>query len=290
MYLGIDIGGTKVALRAELDDETVRESVFRWGGTADDVRELRRHVGVFLAGGPVPRGVGVALPATVDEAGRVTAWPNRPSWTGVRVRSLFASLLPMTRTRFGDDGDLAAVAEATAAGVRHAVYVGVGTGIGGGIVLDGRSCPGPGRGSCELGHIVVDRSGPVCGCGRRGCLQAVASGPAVLRSAGRRRGAAVTYEELVRGAAAGAGWACGALDDAAAALATALIGVAELVRPDRLLVGGGFAAGLPGFAGLIAGRVARLGRPGHPAPPVQPAALGGLSSLYGAVLAAKNLA
>jgi kanosamine 6-kinase len=293
IYLGIDIGGTKVALRAELTDGTVRETAFRWAVTArsdDDMRELRTQVAHVLAGfGPLG-GVGIALPATVDGNGTVTAWPNRPSWTGLDLRSLLADLFPTTSARFGDDGDLAAVAEAAAAGVRNVVYVGVGTGIGGGIVLDGRSCPGLGRGSCELGHIVVDRDGPSCVCGRRGCLQAAASGPAVLRAAGRTPGTEVTFDELVRGHVAGASWASTAIDHAAEVLATALVGVAELVRPDLLVVGGGFAARLPGFVDGIADRVAGLARPGHPTPPVRPAALGGLSSLHGAVLAAKGLA
>ncbi|MBZ6080519.1 ROK family protein [Streptomyces olivaceus] len=293
MHLGIDIGGSKVALRAESSDGAVRETSFRWSGAsrrADDVRELTAHITDMTGGRSRLRGVGIALPATVDAGGIVSAWPNRPWWTGLDLRALLRDLFPATGVRFGDDGDLAAVAEAAAAGVRDAVYVGVGTGIGGGIVSGGRSLPGPDRGSCELGHVVVDRSGPLCTCGRRGCLQAEASGPAVLRAAARTLGREVTYDELVRGRAADAPWACAALDHAAAVLATALVGAAELVRPELLVVGGGFAAGLPGFVTGVADRVAELARPGHPTPPVRPAVLGGLSSLHGAVLAARGLA
>ncbi|MEU8825808.1 ROK family protein [Streptomyces sp. NPDC048636] len=289
----MDIGGSKVALRVELTDGAVREAAFRWTATSrsvdDDVRELRAHVAGVVADQASLQGVGLALPAAVDTDGIVTAWPNRPWWLGLDLRSLLSDLFPVTGARFGDDGDLAAVAETVAIGVRDVVYVGVGTGIGGGIVLDGRSCPGLDRGSCELGHMVVDRSGPPCVCGRRGCLQAEASGPAVLRAAGRALGTEVTYDELVRGWAAGAPWACEAIGHAAAVLATGLVSVAELVRPELLVVGGGFAAELPGFVTAIADRVAELARPGHPTPRVRPAVLGGLSSLHGAVLAARGL-
>ena len=92
-------------------------------------------------------------------------------------------------------GNVAALAEAHAAGRPDLLYLGVGTGVGGGIVLGGRLLPGPSRGSCEIGHLIVDRSAARCDCGRRGCVQSVASGPAVLRRAARGRGAEVTFAE-----------------------------------------------------------------------------------------------
>ncbi|UOZ02739.1 ROK family protein [Amycolatopsis sp. WQ 127309] len=289
--MGIDIGGTKVAFRTEREKTgEVTEFSVTWpdpaAGAAADLRLLGAQVAKLP---PRITAVGVSVPATVDRTGRVVAWPGRPSWTGVDFGAALRSLFPGVPACFADDGDLAAIAEARAAHCADLVYFGVGTGVGGGIVLDGRPWPGLARASCELGHVVVDRSGTRCDCGRRGCVQAVASGPATLRRAARTRGAAVTAAQLRDGIAAGAPWAVSAVTESAGALAAAVVSVGELCDPALVLIGGGFAAGVPGFVPLVAEEVRRLARPGHEPAPVRPAVLGGLSSLHGAVLAARDL-
>ncbi|GAA4873617.1 ROK family protein [Saccharopolyspora cebuensis] len=288
--LGIDIGGTKVAFRAA-DGRAPYESAVRWSDSGD----VRRDLAVLRAGalaaraaaGP-PGGVGIALPATVDGAGRVTSWPNRPGWVGLDWHGALGELFPDVPVRTADDGDLAALAEADHAGSTDVLYFGVGTGIGGGAVLDGRPLPGPRRGSCEIGHVIADPAGPRCDCGRRGCLQALASGPATLRYAGELRGGETGYEELRAAWRSGQEWAVTAVRRSCTALATVAIGTAELLHPELVLVGGGFAAGLPGFADVVAECVAELARPGQPVPRVGAAGLGGLSSLHGAVLLARQ--
>ena len=251
---------------------------------ADKVLELRRYWREPI------QAVGVAMPAKLDGSGRVLAWPGRPGWCGVELWTSLRTLFPGSEVRCADDGDLAAVAEARAVGCAELVYIGVGTGIGGGIVSGGRSFPGRARGSCEIGHVVVDHCGTGCDCGRRGCLQAVASGPATLRRAAELRGNDVTFPEFRRAVLAGRPWAVSALEDSAAALAAAIISLDELLHPSLVLIGGGFAAPLPCLVETVSAEVARLARPGSPPPPVQPAVLGGLSSLRGAVLAARGLA
>ena len=287
--LGVDVGGTKVAARLEAGG-AVREASAPWpaGGVEADLALLAALV-ADLVGDDRVDGVGVAMPATTDPAGRLVAWPGRPSWTGLDLPAALGAALPRAPMRWADDGDLAALAESAHAGVPDLVYLGVGTGVGGGIVLGGRVLPGPERGSCELGHLVVDLAGPVCDCGRRGCLQALASGPAIMRAAGRLRGAPVDAAALRAAWECRDGWAETALTTAAAALATAIVGAGELVRPALGLVGGGFAAAFEGFVELVASQTAARGRPGHPAPPVRAAALGGLSSLYGAVELAREV-
>ncbi|MFB0619041.1 ROK family protein [Streptomyces sp. AGS-58] len=289
--LGVDIGGTKVAFRAETGDGRVEESTFTWGPHRDagrDLAELAAHLRQSSALTDV-RAVGVALPATVGPGERITAWPSRPAWTGLAVGPALRELFPGAAVAWADDGDLGALAEADAAGCPHLLYVGVGTGVGGGLVLDGALCPGPGRGSFEIGHLVVDQDGPDCVCGRRGCLQATASGPATLARAARLRGRPVTFDALRDGLSDHLPWAEAALDRTARALATAIAGVGELVRPERALLGGGFAAGIPALLDTVAAHLTALGRPGHPTPPLTPARLGGLSSLRGALLLARRL-
>lgn len=293
-FLGIDIGGTKVALRAEHEGSAeVSEYSFAWPGpgldVAEDLRLLRERVVVTVPQESITA-AGVSVPATVDSAGKVVAWPVRPSWVGLDFGAELRAIFPGVPVCFADDGDLAAVAEARAADCADLLYVGVGTGIGGGIVLDGRPCPGLTRASCELGHVVVTGSGEVCDCGRRGCVQAAASGPATLRRAARAHGGDVTAARLRYGIEAGESWAVSAVTKSAEALAALIVTVAELCAPNLALIGGGFAAGIPALVPLVAEEVGRLTRLGHEPPPVRPALLGGLSSLHGAVLAARDLA
>lgn len=291
-HLGIDVGGTKVALRTRGAAGTDTDSVFRWPAARTveaDLAALAKGVRTLVDTGPgTVEAVGVAMPATLDAHGRVVTWPSRPFWQGVDLPGELARLIPDTRVSCADDGDLAALAEADAANCADLVYLGVGTGIGGGIVLDGHLVPGIGRGSCEVGHTIVDRSGERCDCGRRGCLQAVASGPATLRRAARLRGEPVEFAALKGGVAAAEPWARTAVDETCAALAAAAVSLAELVRPQQVVVGGGFAAGLDGLVGSVAAHAERLARPGVPAPQVRGARLGGLSSLSGALLLART--
>ncbi|MFG3683377.1 ROK family protein [Micromonospora chalcea] len=289
--LGIDVGGTKVALHAEAPGRPAYDRTFRWprgaADPADDLTVLAVEVDRLLdRWGPVDA-VGVAMPATTDTGGTVTTWPGRPAWAGLDLTGALRRLFPDAATAVADDGDLAALAEARCAGADDVVYLGVGTGIGGGVVLAGR--PVPGRSSAEIGHMVVALDGERCDCDRHGCLQSVASGPATLRRAAARRGGEVGFDDLRAGLDGREPWAVAAVEESCRALAAAVVSLGEILDPALAIVGGGFAAGLPGFVPLVAQRARRAGRPGRPAPPVRPAALGGLSSLHGAVELARDL-
>ncbi|WP_103350665.1 ROK family protein [Amycolatopsis sp. CA-128772] len=294
MYLGIDVGGTKVAFRAETDGGPADESAFGWAprhSVARDLVQLAGHVAELRARLPAPlRAVGVAMPGTIGPDGRIAAWPSRPEWTGLALDPALRGLFPEAAVAWADDGDLGALAEARAAECDNLLYVGVGTGVGGGLVLHGEPCPGSARGSFELGHVVVELDGPPCVCGRRGCLQAIASGPATLDSAARLRGAAVSFDDLRHALGDGQPWAVSAVRRTARALAAAVTSVQELVHPDRVILGGGFAAGIPELVGWVSEHLTEFARPGQRPLPAAPAALGGLSSLRGAVSLARLIA
>nr|AXL06133.1 kanamycin kinase [uncultured bacterium] len=286
-HLGIDVGGTKVAFRVETGGVCVDETAFGWGArhsAEDDLAQLAAHVTRLRErlDGPL-EAVGVAMPGTVGTDGRVATWPSRPEWTGVDLGKTLHTLFPEAAIAWADDGDLGALAEARASGCDNLLYVGMGTGIGGGLVLGGVPCPGLGRGSFEIGHVIVEMGGVRCVCGRRGCLQALASGPATLRRAGLLRGSDVTFYGLQRALRKGEPWAFDALEGTTRAVAAAVTSVQELVHPDRVLIGGGFAAGIPEIVPSVAGYLADFARQGQAPLPVEPAALGGLSSLRGAV-------
>jgi kanosamine 6-kinase len=297
-YLGIDIGGTKVSFRvvnglACSEDDVCWHSSTLWPAppvsVEDDLALLREQISQVRHATRAPiTAVGVAIAGTTTPTGHVLAWPNRPMWTGTDLASALRTLIPEAHITWDDDGALATVAEARAAAVSDLVYVGVGTGIGSGIVIEGQALSAGSRGTPELGHLIVNHSGALCACGRRGCVQAESSGPATLRRAGAARGATVAFDELRSGWIRGEPWAQDAVRHSCAMLASALAGVGELTRPAIHVVGGGFAAAVPGFVDEIRVRAAALSRPGHPVAPIVPARFGGQSSLHGAVLAAQN--
>jgi len=157
------------------------------------------------------------------------------------------------------------------------------------LVLGGRLHRGAAGSAAEVGHMVVAVDGPACVCGRRGCVQALASGPAVLRETARRRGGPVDADGVAAGVRAREGWAVEPVRSAGRALAVAALSVAELVQPSCVRIGGGFAAVVPELVAEARLAVAAMARAGRPAPLVEPAGHGGLSSLRGAELLALGL-
>jgi kanosamine 6-kinase len=262
-----------------------------WAPGADstaDVALIGRAVSEIVADRPVGR-VGVAAAPSLDRTGEISVWPSRPSWTGM---NLVAVLQRITRAEVvvGDDGTLAAVAEAGATGDTDLAFIGLGTGVGGGLVVDGRLLAGSDGGAGELGHVPVRQGGsvPPCRCGRSGCLQAFASGPAVLARAALECGAttAIGPDDFVRAVHDRRGWALRALAPAIAALSEVVVQLAEIARPRTVRLGGGFGVAIPGLARDIADNLVSCRRPGHGMPAVESAQLGPFSSLYGAQLLA----
>ncbi len=185
---GVDIGGTKVlgvALGPEHDivaearvptprgkREIVGSHVAE--AVAQVVVELDRALGTT---GATP--VGVGAPGMVDRQGRLCFAPNLPQAHGVDWTELIGDRLPGRAVLIENDANFAVLAEhrlGAARGYRNVVMVTLGTGIGGGIVLDGRVQVGSAGFAGEIGHMVVDPAGPACPCGRRGCWERFASG------------------------------------------------------------------------------------------------------------------
>jgi glucokinase len=194
LYLGIDLGGTKIAagvvspqgvLRGLASTSTpAREgvpAVVR--AMAGVAREAARAAGVGvkrLAGG------GVGAPGPIDSvAGLVVSPPNLPGWQNVALGQLLGRALGL-RLALENDANLAGLAEhrfGAGRGCSPLVYLTVSTGIGGALLLDGELVVGARGVAGEVGHLVLLPDGPLCGCGNRGCLEALASGTAVARRA-----------------------------------------------------------------------------------------------------------
>lgn len=188
--IGVDVGGSSVKLGAVTGagERLAEVSVAVEAGAS--AREILGTVGARareLAGG-APRGIGVGLPGLLDrEAGTIRNSPNLPWLEGVDVRALLARASGAERESIllENDANVAALGElwlGAARGARHLILLTLGTGIGGGIVLDGRLYRGEGLAG-EIGHLTVDPDGPPCGCGSHGCLETLASASATQRRA-----------------------------------------------------------------------------------------------------------
>lgn len=289
-WLGIDIGATKLAVRAETGGVSWDRNV-PWpptGGAAADLATLRETVDEARrqAGGPFTR-VGVAAAPSLDTAGSVSAWPSRQSWAGMPLLDVLTTACGAPVV-IADDGSLAALAEARTAACPDLAYLGLGTGVGGGLVVGGRLLLGAFGQAGEIGHLPIERSGPACRCGRRGCLQARLSAEALSRRAGRLRGRPATPEEFVRGVEERRRWALRTLDAAATALARAVLVVSELVEPAEVRIGGGLGAALPTLPERVAAALAPMTRPGRRPPRIRAAVLGARASVVGAVCLARD--
>ena len=202
-------------------------------------------------------GVGVSLASPTDpETGVMFNPPNLPGWDGFSVKPVIEAELS-ARASCANDATLAALAEqkyGAGRGYRHLIYMTVSTGIGGGIVVDGRLYTGRGGFAGEIGHIIVERSGPQCNCGSFGCLEAVASGTAVARMARERLdageassldGAAeVDARAVAHAAEAGDAMALAIMNEAGASLGVGIVTLLNILDPEVIVIGGGMSQSL----------------------------------------------
>ncbi|MEU7815333.1 ROK family protein [Pseudonocardia sp. NPDC049154] len=192
--IGLDIGGTKVAGAVVAEDGTVVDELTEPTPQTSDAPTMSRlllgMVDSLRGRNPEVLAVGVGAAGTVAwPSGRILWAPNNAyrDWA-VRAEIEEATGLPAV---VDNDANVAGLAEARLGDTlyQEMVLVTVGTGVGSGIVLGGHIYRGPRGLGAELGHIIVDPNGPVCGCGNRGCLESLASGTALTRT-GREAAAA----------------------------------------------------------------------------------------------------
>jgi len=190
MYLGVDVGGTKtLAALAKGSGKIVsrsRRPTPRGGKTSETLKAIRRTMEEALveAGGDAAsvKAAGVAVPGVIDADGRVVFSPNT-NLAGARPGAELSAALGVP-VALGNDVNCGALGEkwlGSAGWAADAVCVFVGTGIGGGIILNGRLHRGRRGAAGELGHMQMRADGPTCGCGAPGCLEALASRTAMER-------------------------------------------------------------------------------------------------------------
>lgn len=257
--VAIDIGGTRV--KAALVDRTCTERVSRTiptppgldrpGAVVDLVADLATVLAdVAAQDGYAARlaACGVVLPGVVDDGRGVARYSANLGWRDLPVVEPLSRRLG-TPVALGHDVRAGLVAESrlgAAKHARHALFVPVGTGIAGALMVDGQVLVADGFAG-ELGHVVVDPLGPTCGCGARGCLEAVASASAVERAYARgtggprEPGVRLGADRIAALVAQGDAQASAVWASAVAALARALVTTVTITGVDLVLVGGGLA-------------------------------------------------
>ena len=276
-FIGVDVGGTKVAAglvnsageithhtrtpmaatdaTAGLAAVTTAIDSVRTATDLDTLRTLIYGIGI-CAPGPLDPGTGIVVNP-----------PNLPGWRNFPLADEVSKIYQLP-VRVDNDGNAAALAEAVwgaGRGYRNVFCTTIGTGIGTGIVFDGRIYHGRTGAAGEGGHMTIDYRGPRCGCGKLGCIEALASGPAIARrasekiAAGRRSsineagssGKPITSEMVGRAFAAGDLLAKEVLQETATFLAVWLGNIVDLLDPDVIIIGGGVACVLKPFLGEI---------------------------------------
>ena len=204
-----------------------------------------RMVVEVLAEGHVDRqaviAAGIGVPGPVDR-GRGTAGSATilPGWTGVRIAAEMQQRLGMP-VEIENDANLGALAEMTWGAGRECsnfAYIKAATGIGAGIVIDGRLLRGASGTAGEIGHTTLDESGALCYCGNRGCLETVASGPAIVALVSSGHPELLTLGQVIELAATGDARCRRAISDAGREIGVAVAGLCNLINPERVIVGG----------------------------------------------------
>jgi predicted NBD/HSP70 family sugar kinase len=204
-----------------------------------------RMVDEVLAEGGVERksviGAGIGIPGPVDrERGTAGSATILPGWTGVRIGDEMQQRLGIP-VEIENDANLGALAEMTwgaGRGCSNIAYIKAATGIGAGIVINGRLLRGASGTAGEIGHTTLDESGALCYCGNRGCLETVASGPAIIALVSGGQPEVHSLAQVIELATGGDARCRRAISDAGREIGVAVAGLCNLINPERVIVGG----------------------------------------------------
>jgi len=266
--LGIDVGGTKIA--AGLVDTQgkilyqTRVPMPAREDAAAGFAALESAIKAVFAAQPQARdaltGIGICAPGPLDPfRGIVLNPPNLPWWHNFPLAAEVQRAFHVC-AKIDNDANAAALAEAiwgAGVGFRNVFYATLGTGIGTGIIFDGRIYHGRTGSAAEGGHVSIDYNGPRCGCGKRGCIEALCSGPAIAQRARARLAEStepsrlrelaeskleqLTAEDVGKAFRAGDALAKGVLENTADLLTVWLGNMIDLLEPDVIIFGGGVA-------------------------------------------------
>lgn len=255
LFVGIDLGGTKTNIgfvTREKPGEILRSARIATikdrprkaiKMTVDTIFDLISRLEITGLGRNLRIvAAGIGVPGPVDFKRRtITILPNLPKWHDFPISETLEEELNVPVV-LENDANVAALGEKMfGAGKKFTnfIYVTLGTGIGGALILDGRLYRGHTGRAGEIGHIQIDPEGPECGCGHRGCLETLAAGPAIERAYGK------PSPEVFDLAARGDRRAQEVLEVSGRALGKGLAQVVTLLDPEAVIIGGGMSQGSP---------------------------------------------
>jgi glucokinase len=269
VYLGVDLGGSnctaalisatgkiieleKIETRAQLGPGKVIQRVIQVSKTVLDKAKIKNSQ---------LSGIGIGVPGVLDiKQGVVKYSPNLPGWKNIQLRKQLVAALRKP-VNMDNDANMAAFGEkwqGAGKGFEHVVVYTLGTGVGGGIIQDGKIAHGSCDGAGELGHTTIITNGPRCGCGNYGCLEALASGTAIAREGRKaiRSNPQSRLAKLVNGskqpmttklvfqaAHAGDRVAEGIIKQAGTYLGIGVANIINLLNPQIVIIGGGVSQG-----------------------------------------------
>ena len=301
--LAADVGGTNLRIAAvSVDGELlhqVSEPTPRDGEAFDIADSIRLAAESCIAGSGRrgrPMSFGLALAALVNPIqGKVLSSPNLPQLNEIPLSATLSERLGIT-VALENDATAAAIGEywlGASKGVSNSVLVTLGTGVGGGLILDGRPYRGADGTAGEVGHICVEPEGHPCGCGSRGCVEQYSSATAIVRIAGElitpnspsalQDNRDFDSKDVYAAAMAGDPIAVGAFQIMGRYLGIALADLVDVLNPELIVIGGGAAGAWDFFSHHVRSEIqARAFR--HPADRVQlvRASLGGSAGIFGA--------
>lgn len=253
--LAVDFGGTKVEA-ALVDGGRLIEGTRTRHPTGPDrtAAELDAAVAEVVRGALGGRTVtraGIGSAGPVDTVRGLASPLNVPAWRDHPIRDVVAALVPGAEVAFAVDGLAITLAEqryGAGGGSANVMGMVVSTGVGGGLVLDGRGISGASGNAGHVGHVQVSGYDDRCPCGRRGCLEAVASGPSSVRWAQSQGWEGTTGEDL---AASKDPRARAAIERSARAVGLAIASASALVDLDVVAIGGGFSRSAPDYLDLV---------------------------------------
>jgi glucokinase len=285
LYIGVDIGGTKVAAgivnhKGEIRRQT-KAPMSTHGTAAEGLKAVVDAIGLVLDGDPslkkLVRGIGICSPGPLDpHTGVVINPPNLPCWRDFPLAKEVARIYGVP-VKVDNDANAAALAESlwgAGRGYRNVFFTIVGTGVGTGILIDGNIYYGRTGAAGEGGHMTIDYKGPRCGCGKLGCVEALVAGPAIAKRARTKIEAQpsagggilelaggnldlVTSECVGKAYTNGDPLAREVLLETVELLAIWLGNMIDLLEPDVIIMGGGASAMLRPFYGEVRDRLPR---------------------------------
>lgn len=267
-YLGIDLGGTNIAVGVVNEDLAIvakdsvptgaeREADAIIADMAELCKKVLADAGLTMADIEY---AGIAAPGTANSATGVIEYANNLPFVNYPIADKLASMAGIDTVYIENDANAAALAEALAGvakGAKNSVMITLGTGVGGGIVLDGKVYCGFNHAGAELGHMVIKQNGRHCSCGRDGCWESFSSATGLIHmtktklEACKEDGSAAIMEEVAKEAgkvsgktafvAMRKGCKAGAevVDEYISYLACGLANIITIFSPDILSIGGG---------------------------------------------------